>query len=55
MNEKIEFDPAKNEKVISLLHDKDGNWRGWTQRFGKLVEVREAKPEDCLVKLLTHE
>lgn len=51
----IEHNPEKNEDAISLIRQKDGNWKGYAMRHGKLVEVREIKPEDCLVKLLTHE
>ena len=47
--------PFKNPDAISIVKQTDGNWKGWTQRFGKVVEVREIKPEDCLIKLLTHE
>lgn len=50
-----EFDPSTNPKAISIIEQPDGNWMGWTQRFGKLIEVREISPNDCLVKLLTHD
>lgn len=50
----MNYDPAENENVIALVRQDDGNWKGFAQKFGKLVEVREAKPEDALVKLLTH-
>ena len=52
--EEIEYNPAKNADVICLRVLEDGSWVGETQRFGTLVSVREAKPEDALVKLLTH-
>ena len=48
------IDPRINEFAISLVRLADGSWTGEYQRFGKLVSVREAKPEDCLVKLLIH-
>ena len=49
-----ETNPEKNEKAISLIEQEDGNWKGFAMKFGKLVEVREVKPEDCLLKILTH-
>lgn len=49
-----DFNPAKNHSVISIAQEPDGNWKGYAWKFGKLVEVREAKPEDALIKLLTH-
>lgn len=48
------YNPEENENVISLLKLEDGSWKGYTQKFGKLIEVREAKPEDALLKLMTH-
>lgn len=51
----MQFSPYENADVICLIKQADGNWRGWMQRFGKVVEVREIKPEDALVKLLTHD
>lgn len=51
---KVQFDPEKNPNVISIIRQEDGNYKGYTQRYGKLVEVREVKPEDCLVKLMTY-
>lgn len=49
-----DYNPETNENAISLIKQEDGNWKGWMQRFGKLVEVREVSPQDCLTKLLTH-
>lgn len=43
------------ENVIIIKKDEDGNWSGKMMRFGKLITAREAKPEDVLTKLLTHE
>ena len=50
-----EFNPYKNPKAISIIQQADGNFRGWAQKNGKMIEVREIKPEDCLIKILTHE
>lgn len=49
-----DYDPATNANAISLIKQPDGNWIGQTQRFGKLVDVREISPEVALQKLLTH-
>jgi hypothetical protein len=55
-NEKmIEYNPEKNPKAISIIEEEDGNFRGYTQKFGKLVSVRAGKPEDVLVGLITHD
>jgi hypothetical protein len=43
-----------NPNIIVLEKDTDGNWRGYMNKFGKLVEVREVGPETALQKLLTH-
>ena len=51
----MEHDPNKNSKAISIIQQEDGNWKGWMQKHGKIVEAREIKPEDVLYKLLTHE
>ena len=50
-----EFNPNKNPEVISIIKQKDGNFKLWGQRFGKMVELRGVKPEDVLVEFLTHE
>jgi hypothetical protein len=50
-----EFDPNKNPEVISIIKQRDGNFKLWGQRFGKMVELRGVKPEDVLVEFLTHE
>ena len=48
-----EFNPYKNDKAISIIQQADGNFRGWAQKNGKMIDVREIKPEDCLGQLLT--
>lgn len=52
--ENLESDPHKNEYAISIIRQPDGNWIGRTQKFGKVVSVREVGPETVLQKLLTH-
>lgn len=48
------FNPAENPNVISIEKQADGNWIGQTQKFGKVVEVRQADPQIVLQMLLTH-
>ncbi len=48
------YDPADNPKAISIIEQEDGNWKGWMQKFGAVIEVREVSPTDCLLALLTH-
>ncbi len=50
-----EYSAKHNSKAISLVLQEDGSWKGYWQNHGKFIEVREGKPEDCLVKLLTHD
>ena len=39
---------------ILLVRQKDGNWKGFMNREGNPLEVREVDPYTCLTKLLTH-
>lgn len=48
-----EYDPSKNPDIISLIKQKDGNWKAIGQKNDKLIEIRGVKPEDCLIELLT--
>jgi hypothetical protein len=50
-----EFDPRKNPEAISIIRQKDGNWKLWGQKFGKMIESRGVKPEDLIVEYITHE
>lgn len=49
-----EYNPNKNPDAISIIKQEDGNWKGWMNRFGTVVEVREIGPETVLKMLLTH-
>jgi hypothetical protein len=51
----VEFDPNKNPKAIVIIEQPDGNYKGYMQKFGKLVEVRDIGPQTVLERLLTHE
>lgn len=48
------FDPHKNPEAISIIRQKDGNYKLWGQKFGKMIELRGVKPEDVLGEFLTH-
>lgn len=55
MSNEIEYNPEKNENVISIVKQPDGNYCGFMQKFGKLIMVREVSPETVLLALLTHD
>lgn len=48
------FNPSKNPNAISIVQQADGNWKGYMFKFGKIITVREVKPEDALLMLITH-
>lgn len=50
-----EFSPLKNSKMISIELQEDGNYKGWMQKNGILIEAREIGPETVLQRLLTKE
>lgn len=49
-----QFNPAKNPKVIAIIQQEDGNYKGYTQKFGKVITVRTNDPQTVLLELLTH-
>jgi hypothetical protein len=49
------YSPEINDKAISIIQQEDGNWKGYTQKFGKLIEVRDVGPDAVLQRLLTHD
>jgi len=46
--------PKVKENEILLVKQIDGNWKGYWNREGNPLEVREIDPYTCLTKLLTH-
>lgn len=50
---KVEFDPTKQEGVISIIQQPDGNWRGFMQKNSKLIQVRQVDPLTVLQLLIT--
>jgi hypothetical protein len=52
--EEIDFNPSTNENAIAIIRQEDGNYKGYAQKFGKLIEVRTGDPQSALVALITH-
>jgi len=52
--EKIDnsFNPHINPDAISIIKQKDGNYKAYGQKFGKVIEVRGISPETVLALLL---
>lgn len=38
-----------------IFKQPDGNYKGWSKKYGKTIMVREGSPESVLQRLLTHE
>jgi hypothetical protein len=49
------FNPLQNPLAISIIQQGDGNFKLWSQKNGKMVEIRAGKPEDCIQEFRTHE
>lgn len=47
------YSPEKNMGVISLIRQEDGNWKGYMQKNGKLIESREIDPTYALQAVMT--
>lgn len=47
--------PFQNPDAISIVKQSDGNYKGWMNKNGKIIEVREIGPETVLQRLLTHD
>ncbi len=54
MQQSLTQSPKVNEDEILLVRQSDGNWKGYWNRAGNPLEVREIDPQTCLLKLLTH-
>jgi len=53
--EKVDFSPVTNPNVIALVKDTDGNWRGFMQKNGKLIQGRQYGPDIVLTLLITND
>ena len=51
----VEFSPYKNDNVISIIKQPDGNYIGYMHKFDKVISVRDIGPEAVLQRLLTHD
>lgn len=51
---KVVWNPQRNENVITILKDKDGNYRGFMKKNGKFIQVRQADPNTVMQLLITH-
>ena len=50
---KIQWNPTKNSDVITIIRQEDGNYRGFAQKNGKLIQVRQIDPNTVLQLLIT--
>ncbi len=50
---KLECNPIKNNDAIVLIKQEDGNWRGFMNKNGKLVQERQGDPNTVLAMLIT--
>lgn len=48
------YNPLKNENVISIIRQPDGNYIGETLKNGQLITVRAGDPSTALTMLITH-
>ena len=53
-NEDAEWNPEKNDNVIAIVRQPDGNYKGYAKKNGKLVQVRTNDPQIAMVQLITH-
>ncbi len=52
---KVVWNPMRNENAITIVKDRDGNYRGFMQKNGQFVQVRQGDPNTVLQLLITHE
>lgn len=52
---KMDCNPITNKDSIVLIKQEDGNWRGFMNRGGKLIQDRQSDPNTVLALLITHE
>lgn len=51
---KVKWNPTTNKNAITLIKQEDGNWRGFMQKNGKFIQVRQGDPGTVLSLLLVH-
>lgn len=52
---KLDCNPITNKDAIVLIKQPDGNWRGFMNKGGKLVQDRQGDPNTVLALLITHQ
>jgi hypothetical protein len=50
----IAWNPQEDASVISIIRQPDGNYRGFANRNGQLIQVRAGDPQTVLTMLITH-
>lgn len=48
----MSYDPEKDPNVIVLQKQEDGNWKGWMQKNGKIIEERQINPQYTFVRVV---
>jgi hypothetical protein len=54
LHQQTKESPKVKENEILLVKQEDGNWRGYMNRQGNPLTVREVDPQTCLIRLMTH-
>jgi len=54
MTPEIFYKSVAKENCFFIAKQDDGNYKGWTIKHGKVVEVRDIGPETVLKLLMTH-
>ena len=54
VNSTAEYNPELNANAISIIKQEDGNYKGFMQKHGAFIEVRQVDPLTVLMNLLTH-
>ncbi len=53
--EKLDCNPVTNKDAIVFIKQPDGNWRGFMNRDGRIIQDRQSDPGIVLSLLITHE
>lgn len=52
--EESDFNPHSNREAISIIRQEDGNWKGYANKYGSVIVVRDVDPSIVLLRILTH-
>ena len=50
---KIVWNPVRDANVMTIIKQPDGNYRGFMQKNGKLIQVRQSDPNTVMQLLIT--